>query len=352
MFVVERKEAIRAVVRACRLCVDVQSKMVSEDSIAKKDRSPVTVADYGAQAIIINHLTTLFPTLPFIAEENSKQLQQNETLRSSVYTNVLSHLPVLAGKPQPEGEQQVLNIIDQGANKSVDGTGRWWTLDPIDGTQGFLRKGQYAVALALMENNEPVVGVLGCPELPHNMSNPDGPKGQVLVAVRGQGAQVFAYDDLLKQIDADEFTGGVALNTSSVVDASKAEMTESFEQRGSAQSLNSIIANELGVSVPPVRVDSQCKYAIVARGESSVYLRLSSLTYQEKIWDHAAGVIIVEEAGGKVTDFRGNKLNFAVGHTLNKNTGIVCTNGKLHDTVMQAINKVDAIGHLETQSKI
>ena len=43
-------------------------------------------------------------------------------------------------------------IIERGFNKSSGASTRWWTLDPIDGTQGFLRRGQYAVALALMES--------------------------------------------------------------------------------------------------------------------------------------------------------------------------------------------------------
>lgn len=64
-----------------------------------------------------------------------------------------------------------------------------WAIDPIDGTQGFLRGGQYAVCLALIVDAKVQVGVIGCPNLPVDPSNPEGEKGCIFVAVRGQGAQ-------------------------------------------------------------------------------------------------------------------------------------------------------------------
>jgi 3'(2'), 5'-bisphosphate nucleotidase len=90
-----------------------------------------------------------------------------------------------------------------------------------------------------------------------------------------------------------------------------------------------------------VRIDSQCKYAVLARGDASIYLRLpTSDTYVEKIWDHAAGWIVVKEAGGKVTDVYGNPLDFSVGRGLDRNKGIVGTNGKLHSQVIAAVRQV------------
>lgn len=65
-----------------------------------------------------------------------------------------------------------------------------WALDPIDGTAGFLRGAQYAVCLALMVDGKVVVGVLGCPNLPVDPSNPSGEKGVLLSAVRGGGATI------------------------------------------------------------------------------------------------------------------------------------------------------------------
>ena len=61
-------------------------------------------------------------------------------------------------------------------------------MDPIDGTKGFLRGGQYAVCLGLLLDGKVVVGVMGCPNLPVDYTKPDGEKGVIFVAVKGQGA--------------------------------------------------------------------------------------------------------------------------------------------------------------------
>ena len=64
----------------------------------------------------------------------------------------------------------------------------FWTLDPIDGTKGFLRGEQYAVCLALVVDSRVELGVLGCPNLPVSAASPDGPRGCIFVAARGEGA--------------------------------------------------------------------------------------------------------------------------------------------------------------------
>jgi 3'(2'), 5'-bisphosphate nucleotidase len=68
-----------------------------------------------------------------------------------------------------------------------------WTLDPIDGTKGFLRGEQYAVCLALIVDAKVQLGVMGCPNLPVDASKPDGPRGCLFVAVRGQGAHQVRF---------------------------------------------------------------------------------------------------------------------------------------------------------------
>jgi 3'(2'), 5'-bisphosphate nucleotidase len=88
-------------------------------------------------------------------------------------------------------------------------------------------------------------------------------------------------------------------------------------------------------------MDSQCKYAAVARGEADIYLRLPTRKdYQEKIWDHAAGWLVVTEAGGRVTDVGGKPLDFTKGRTLRDNRGVVATNGPLHDRVVRVVANV------------
>ena len=76
---------------------------------------------------------------------------------------------------------------------------------------------------------------------------------------------------------------------------------------------------------------------IVARGEASIYLRLPRDTsYREKVWDHAAGALVLEEAGGRVSDLDGRPLDFSQGRLLGNHRGIVCTNGAIHDQVLAA----------------
>ena len=132
-----------------------------------------------------------------------------------------------------------------------------------------------------------------------------------------------------------------AIKVTDIDNPQRASFCESFESGHSSHSDAARIIEILGVTVPPVRIDSQCKYAAIARGDASIYLRLPTRAdYVEKIWDHAAGWIIVKEAGGEVTDVYGNPLDFSVGRTLSRNTGVVATNGKIHSDVISAVRQV------------
>ena len=164
-----------------------------------------------------------------------------------------------------------------------------------------------------------MLGVLGCPGL-----------GAVFAAVRGQGARSLALvgDDLV----------GEPIHVRSGASAAGARFCESVESGHSDQGRSARIAARLGITAAPVRMDSQAKYAAVARGDASIYLRLpTSASYREKIWDHAAGAIVITEAGGRVTDISGAPLDFSAGHQLEHNRGVVATNGGLHDAVLAAV---------------
>jgi len=319
----ERTAAVAAVDRAARLCRSVRESLVSGETLSKQDRSPVTVADFGSQAVINLALAEAFPGDGIVAEEESGVLREadNAVLRERVMQCVWDARPDLAGNEEP-----VLAAIARG--NAPGGRGRFWTLDPIDGTKGFLRNDQYAVALALIEDGEIVLGVMGCPNLPVDPARPDGSAGCLFYAVRGQGAFVRAMD------------GGAAqpIRVADTSDPAEAVLCESFESAHTAHDTSADVARRLDIQRAPVRMDSQCKYAALARGQGSVYLRLPTRAgYQEKIWDHAAGVAVIREAGGRVTDTRGRELDFTRGRTLNGNEGIVATNGALHAPVLDAV---------------
>lgn len=321
----ELKTAIEAVKKACSLCTTVQSSLVSEETMTKKDKSPVTVADFGVQAVICHELKKAFPNDPIVAEEDSGDLQSEEgrALTKKVYEYTSAVLPELK-------EEDIHSTIDSG---DYDGgpEGRFWTLDPIDGTKGFLRSEQYAIALALIENGEVVLGVLGCPNLPHNLENANNNKGLIFSAIKGEGASVQTINE-----DTNN-----KIEVSNIDHPSHAPFCESVESAHSSHSDSEQIAQILGVTAEPIRIDSQCKYAVLARGDASIYLRLPTREdYTEKIWDHAAGYIIVKEAGGQVSDVSGNDLDFSQGRTLSNNKGVVGTNGELHDLVISAVVEV------------
>jgi 3'(2'), 5'-bisphosphate nucleotidase len=149
-----------------------------------------------------------------------------------------------------------------------------WTLDPIDGTKGFLRGGQYAVCLALIVDTQVELGVIGCPNLPVDPSNPDGARGCLFVAVRGQGTQQLTLSG----------SSPIPLSIPAIT-PSTLSFLESVESAHSSHSFNSRVSKLLLVQKPPIRMDSQAKYCCLARGEGGAYLRMpTGVGYREKIW--------------------------------------------------------------------
>jgi 3'(2'), 5'-bisphosphate nucleotidase len=321
----ERAAAVDAVVKASAVCQAVQARLVAGTTLTKGDRSPVTVADFSAQAIVSHLLAGAFPDIPLVGEEDADALRQDDqaAIRENVLGAVRSQLSGLS-------EEAILAAIDRGTFEGGP-SGRHWALDPIDGTKGFLRMQQYAVALALIEDGEVVLGVLGCPNLPHDAASPDGPKGCIFVAVKGEGAT-------WRPLDRDDEQ---PISATTIADPAQARFCESVESAHSSHSDSARIAELLKITQPPFRIDSQCKYAAVARGDASVYLRLPTRKgYVEKVWDHAAGWIVIVEAGGQVTDINGAPLDFSLGRTLAKNKGVIVTNGPLQKPVLDAVAEV------------
>jgi 3'(2'), 5'-bisphosphate nucleotidase len=100
------------------------------------------------------------------------------------------------------------------------------------------------------------------------------------------------------------------------------------------------IVSRLRLKLAPQKLDGQVKYGIVASGDADFYLRIPNPRtplYRENIWDHAAGFLLVEEAGGMVTDISGKSLDFTCGTTLRQNSGIVASNGLIHGEVLDAV---------------
>ena len=319
----EMAAALEAVRRASAACVSVQHRLAAGDSITKGDDSPVTAADFAAQAVVCSVLVeALGDDLALVGEEDSSDLAGPDA--SDLRGTVREITSTALGRPVTADD--VVRWIDVG---SADGTtDRYWTLDPIDGTKGFLRGDQFAVALALVENGEVVLGVLGCPNLP----NPSGDVGAVFAA-DADGTTAHSL--------ASASGPGREIRVASPATVADSRFCESVESGHSDHSQSQQIADLLGITTEPYRIDSQCKYAAVARGDASIYLRLPTRAdYVEKIWDHAAGKFVVERAGGTVTDVDGRPLDFSHGARLSANQGVVATSGAFHDEVIGAVTQV------------
>ncbi|MDD5468962.1 MAG: hypothetical protein PHS96_14280, partial [Anaerolineales bacterium] len=135
------------------------------------------------------------------------------------------------------------------------------------------------------------------------------------------------------------------LQVSPCANPSQVRLLRSFESGHTNVSQVDEFARLLGVSAEPVRMDSQAKYAVLAAGVGELILRLLSPAkpdYREKIWDQAAGSLVVEEAGGQISDLHGKPLDFTTGRTLADNRGILASNRRLHPAALQVLRELGA----------
>ncbi len=303
----ELDAALHVVERAMALAAAVQNQTGGPATLTKSDLSPVTVADFAVQALVCRELAGRFPDLPIVGEEDSAALQGKE--RQPLVEQILARL---AAAGESFDATSLFAAIDLGNGRPGD---RFWTLDPIDGTKGFLRGEQYAVALALIERGQVVLGVLGCPRFSLTEERADA-SGTLFWAVRENGSFARAGG-----------TGSpIRLSLRGDPPGNSPCLAHSYESNHCDHELQRAVAGTLGITSPPLAIDSQVKYGAVATGQAHIYLRIPSRnhwSYREKIWDHAAGSLIVTEAGGHSSDIYGRPLDFAAGTTLVRNTGIL-----------------------------
>lgn len=320
-----------AVCAASIVTNQVQSALDEVRSITKDDKSPVTIADYAAQAVVGKILRDHLGDVVLVGEEDSAFLRDED------HRVFLGATLAAVREVWPEADEDaLLDAIDIGSGDTHHR--KFWTLDPVDGTKGFLRDQQYSIALGYIEGDTPTVGVMGCPNLPVNMSEPlDVPDahGCLYAAIKGVGVFEAPCDDpegemiritRLDHVEGDPVSvcASVEKGHSNVSDTDR--VLEYIEQKH-------------GVEVgEPVRLDSQAKYAVVARGQADAYLRLPTRPgYVERIWDHAAGCCIACEAGAFVTDIFGRVLDFSHGRGLEKNKGVICAPPRIHAQIIEAI---------------
>ncbi len=355
----EARIALLAVQRAAILTKTVLAA-VDKGAHSKEDSSPVTIADFGAQALLISAIHHNFPDDGFIGEESADALRDDQELCDRVWDLVRStHLEggtdgeQLLGKLQSKGD--MLGAIDRGCGAGVQTGGRVWMLDPIDGTKAFMEGSQYAVALALIEKGQQRVGVLGCPNLKLEQGGGGGGGGGggevsdsravkdglgvMLSAVRGQGAymRILSRGQLsaARKIEKPRRTGGAI------------RFVESTQSRSGDLERHRMVAAQLGSSWPGTEVFAlQMRYVAIAAGHCDVMIRIPrDRGYREPVWDHAGGALILEESGGRVTDLDGNPIDFGAGRRLHKNNGLIAALNDVHAQVLEAVQHVLRQGH-------
>lgn len=284
----------------------------------KGSAGPATVADVASQlaaAIVLRG--ALGPGTRIVAEESLEEIDSlggNGLLRRAVDAACAAGV-----RCDLSSAREMLAAASDGG-----GHGDFWAIDPLDGTKGYLRGGQFAIAIARIADGQPVVGVLAAPRL--GASGAEAGAGVACVADRTGAVQspLERWDPT--PISARAWSSGDPIRLAGSV------------ERGHSAS-DSLEARAAGLgAVHPVRVDSQAKYLLVARGDADAYLRLSpSAEYRECIWDHAAGALMASMAGCRVTDSRGAPLDFASGRRMSSARGVACAVPRLHGALLEAI---------------
>ena len=213
----------------------------------KSDTSPVTAADTQAEAVILAGLARLTPQIPVVSEEAA----------------ATGRLP------------------------SFDSTQRFWLVDPLDGTKEFIqRNGEFTVNIALIENHQPVLGVVLAPAL--------GKTGRLYSGARGLGAQV------------EDEQGCRALQCRVPPEPARGMTIVASRSHNDAAALDAFFAERQIKVDRLVAAGSSLKLCLVAAGEADLYPRLG----RTMEWDIAAGHAVLAAAGGQVLTLSGATLTY------------------------------------------
>lgn len=314
-------QAIRAAVRdAVKLCRRVQEHyLIANTKSAGDHREPVTIADYGSQAIICRALMRHFPKDGVVSEESGEQFLQ--LVSAEQRSQALALLEDVLGSAL--SEREVADWLDFGKSRK---TSRVWVIDPIDGTKGFIALRHYAIACGALVDGEVAGGIVAAPGY-----------------ADGEGALFYTENGATWRAPIAA-GAGERVRVSSRRDADEFIAVQSFEREHASKSRMGRARQLAGLGDARIlELDSMEKYALVACGDADLYMRLprEGSVYRHKIWDHVAGVALVQGAGGMATDLDGRPLDFSQGESL-PNAGMIVSNGQHHERVVAAVGRVMA----------
>uniref|UniRef100_UPI00356520AC 3'(2'),5'-bisphosphate nucleotidase CysQ n=1 Tax=Halomonas sp. TaxID=1486246 RepID=UPI00356520AC len=212
----------------------------------KDDKSPLTEADMAAHEVIVKGLSTLPDAIPVLSEENTEGF---------------------AG---------------------ADAHGRYWLVDPLDGTKEFIkRNGEFTVNIALIEHGKPVLGVVVAPALEVSYLAAEG-----LGAFKVQGNKVKGNGERQPIHVAGLPAEGATWRVVGSRSHPSPDLAEWLEKLGQHDM---------------VPMGSSLKLCLIAEGKADVYPRLGPTC----LWDTGAAHVVVEQAGGRVETLEGQPLGYA-----------------------------------------
>ncbi|KAM3424475.1 hypothetical protein BST61_g6479 [Cercospora zeina] len=340
--------ACAAVQHCAALTKRLQRASVGQDSqISKSDFSPVTVGDFASQALLTSAVHAAFPSDNFLAEESADDLRQNSALLDKVWELTESaksafqaNTPSLA---TPSSKDDLLKYLDWGGKRETSDDGRTWVFDPIDGTATFLRGQQYAINCAMLVNGREEIGIIGCPNVVLGSSTvsedviDEHGLGLMIYAVRGEGTFVRPMQSNGKLAAATKLERhGEKVSLDGLVWSDCSTYTSTILE------LHQKVAAKLNTLWPGVDLfSSLMKYAALGLGRSHIVVRIFRYTsWRSNMWDHAGGVLIFEESGGKVTDLEGKPIDFTTGRKMAANHGLVCAPSSVHGQILQLAQDV------------
>lgn len=201
-------------------------------------------------------------------------------------------------------------LSEESENKDLDLSKPTWIVDPLDGTIGFLKKSEeFCIMIGLLVNGKIVLGVVYAPIY-----------DKVYYAENGKGAWLIDKGVRKK------------ITVSNVKELKNA--CRSVRPFAKPNFLDVIMDSKLKCR-KKILGSLGLRICSVAEGKTDFYINNSSTPSK---WDTAAPTIILEEAGGKITDFKNNPLNY-LKSGLQWNESFIVSNGFLHEQILKEIPK-------------
>ena len=353
--------ALRAVHNASVLTKSVLRSLKNHVSAeTKADSSPVTIADFAAQALLISSIHAVYPLDSFLGEESADALRSNDTLAERVWDLVVQAKELHVSGSQsglvqlrfPESKEEMFDLIDLGGKGEQTREGRVWVMDPVDGTATFMQGQQYAVCLCLLVDGKQTVGVIGCPNLAFDVHGPLGQSrvhedlvdetgyGIVLSAVKGQGTYVRHM-----RKEGWQDARRIDLSTLPEKKLERLDFVESTIGKTSlSQDEHRAVAHSLGADWPGTVIwAQQIKHVALTLGSTDVMVRIPKTVDRFTcVWDHAGGHILFTEAGGLIKDFDGGDIDFRQGRHIagERNYGMIAALPSVFEKVERAVKEV------------